>query len=39
MATLEDRLDAVEAQIDDFAAAADLDTAWVVWCGVLVFCK
>eukprot|EP00752_Nemacystus_decipiens_P003798 g3494.t1 len=34
---LEDRLVALEAQAGQLANAADLDTAWIIWCGILVF--
>jgi len=36
---LEARLAALEAQTWDLADADDLDTAWVLWCGILVFCE
>lgn len=38
---LEERLAALEAQVGEFdlANAADLDTAWIIWCGILVFCE
>ena len=36
---LEDRLEALEAQAGEVANAVDLDTMWIIWCGVLVFCE
>lgn len=36
---LEGRLEALEALAGELANAADLDTAWVIWCGILVFCE
>lgn len=33
------RLEALETQANELANAADLDTAWIIWCGILVFCE
>lgn len=39
MASLQERVKALEDQAESLADATDLDTAWIVWCGVLVFCE
>lgn len=47
MDTLEERIATLEAWIADHADAhsmalehtADINTAWLVWCGILVFCE
>ncbi|CAN0291364.1 unnamed protein product [Ectocarpus sp. 6 AP-2014] len=36
-AELEDRLAYLESRADGLASAQDLDTAWIIWCGILVF--
>ncbi|CAB1120017.1 unnamed protein product [Ectocarpus sp. CCAP 1310/34] len=36
-AELEDRLAYLESLTDGLASAQDLDTAWIIWCGILVF--
>lgn len=36
---LEERLKTLEAQAGELASAADFDTAWIIWCGILVFCE
>lgn len=36
---LEERLAALEAQTGDLADADDLDVAWILWSGILVFCE
>lgn len=37
--TLEERIEAMEAEIASLPASEDMDTAWIVCCGVLVFCE
>lgn len=37
--SLEERLNVLEAQAEQLAGSDDLDTAWIIWCGVLVFCE
>lgn len=39
MTTLEERLKALEDRAELLVDAVDLDTVWVIWCGILVFCE
>lgn len=39
MTSLEERLDALEEQAALLVDAVDLDTVWIIWCGIMVFCE
>lgn len=39
MTSLEARLEALEEQAALLVDAVDLDTVWIIWCGILVFCE
>eukprot|EP00904_Undaria_pinnatifida_P003060 jgi/Undpi1/12755/HiC_scaffold_6.g02423.m1 len=37
MASLEERLDALEQEAASFVSSEDLDAVWIIWCGIMVF--
>lgn len=39
MASLEERLDALEQEAASFVSSEDLDAVWIIWCGIMVFCE
>lgn len=39
MTSLEERLEALEEQAGLLVDAVDLDTVWIIWCGIMVFCE
>lgn len=39
MTSLEERLEALEEQAELLVDSVDLDTVWIIWCGIMVFCE